>query len=91
MGGGYFFCAPGSGKRGQTPLQLDPFTVFILSVIASNMPRRPRINLPGVPQHVIQRGVDKQPVFFAMMIVASSLPGLASMQISDRFYCIVTA
>lgn len=27
------------------------------------MPRRPRINLPGVPQHVIQRGVDKQPVF----------------------------
>jgi len=28
------------------------------------MPRRPRIHLPGVPQHVIQRGVDRQPVFF---------------------------
>lgn len=29
------------------------------------MPRRPRYDLPGVPQHVIQRGVDRQPVFFA--------------------------
>ena len=29
------------------------------------MPRRARIHLPGVPQHVIQRGVDRQPVFFS--------------------------
>lgn len=29
------------------------------------MPRRPRIHLPGIPQHVIQRGVDRQPVFFS--------------------------
>lgn len=29
------------------------------------MPRRPRFDLPGVPQHVIQRGVDRQPVFFS--------------------------
>src|SRR3990167_1355401 len=28
------------------------------------MPRRPRFDLPGVPQHVIQRGVDRQPAFF---------------------------
>lgn len=28
------------------------------------MPRRLRYDLPGVPQHVIQRGVDRQPVFF---------------------------
>lgn len=28
------------------------------------MPRRPRLNLPETPQHVIQRGVDRQPVFF---------------------------
>ena len=28
------------------------------------MPRRPRYDLPGVPLHVIQRGVDRQPVFF---------------------------
>ena len=30
-----------------------------------SMPRRPRIHLPDVPQHVIQRGVDHQPVFFS--------------------------
>ena len=29
------------------------------------MPRRPRYDLPGIPQHVIQRGVDRQPVFFS--------------------------
>lgn len=29
------------------------------------MPRRPRIDLPGNPQHIIQRGVDRQQVFFA--------------------------
>lgn len=29
------------------------------------MPRRPRLHLPGVPQHVIQRGVDRLPVFFS--------------------------
>ena len=29
------------------------------------MPRRLRIDLPGNPQHIIQRGVDRQPVFFS--------------------------
>lgn len=29
------------------------------------MPRQPRYNLPDVPQHVIQRGNNRQPVFFA--------------------------
>ena len=29
------------------------------------MPLRSRLHLPGVPQHVIQRGVDRQPVFFS--------------------------
>jgi len=28
------------------------------------MPRQPRYFLPGIPQHVIQRGVDRQPTFF---------------------------
>lgn len=28
------------------------------------MPRQPRYVLPGVPQHVIQRGNNRQPVFF---------------------------
>ncbi len=29
------------------------------------MPRRPRFDLPGNPQHIIQRGVDRQPVVFS--------------------------
>ena len=29
------------------------------------MPRQPRYFLPDIPQHVIQRGVDKQAIFFA--------------------------
>ena len=29
------------------------------------MPRRPRLDLPGVSQHLIQRGNDRQPCFFA--------------------------
>jgi putative transposase len=28
------------------------------------MPRRPRIDVPGLPQHVVQRGIDRQPCFF---------------------------
>lgn len=28
------------------------------------MPRRPRLDLAGVPQHIIQRGNDRQPCFF---------------------------
>jgi putative transposase len=30
------------------------------------MPRRPRIHLDGVPQHIVQRGHNRQPCFFAM-------------------------
>jgi putative transposase len=29
------------------------------------MARRPRIDLPGIPQHIVQRGNDRQPCFFA--------------------------
>jgi putative transposase len=28
------------------------------------LPRKPRFNLPGVPQHVIQRGNNREPCFF---------------------------
>ncbi|EIL89461.1 transposase [Rhodanobacter fulvus Jip2] len=28
------------------------------------MPRQPRLDLAGVPQHVVQRGNDRQPCFF---------------------------
>ncbi|MCW7754463.1 hypothetical protein OOT00_10745 [Desulfobotulus sp. H1] len=29
------------------------------------MPRRPRIHISGVPLHLIQRGVARNPVFFS--------------------------
>ncbi|MBT8126958.1 MAG: transposase, partial [Gammaproteobacteria bacterium] len=29
------------------------------------MPLKPRFNLPGIPQHVIQRGNNRAPCFFA--------------------------
>ncbi len=29
------------------------------------MPRKPRFNLIGVPQHVIQRGNNREPCFFS--------------------------
>jgi len=29
------------------------------------MPRRPRIKLAGVPQHIVQRGINREPCFFA--------------------------
>ena len=29
------------------------------------MPRKTRLDVPGVPLHVIQRGNDRQPFFFA--------------------------
>ena len=28
------------------------------------MPRKPRFNLPGIPQHVVQRGNNREPCFF---------------------------
>ena len=28
------------------------------------MPRPLRIDIPGIPQHVVQRGNDRQPCFF---------------------------
>ena len=29
----------------------------------TRMPRPPRLDLPGIPQHVVQRGVDRRPCF----------------------------
>src|SRR5210317_2260739 len=30
----------------------------------SGMPRRPRFNLPGIPQHIVQHGNNRAPCFF---------------------------
>lgn len=29
------------------------------------MARKPRFNLPGVPQHIVQRGNNREPCFYA--------------------------
>lgn len=29
------------------------------------MPRRPRIKLAGIPQHIVQRGINQEACFFA--------------------------
>lgn len=29
------------------------------------MPRRPRIKLAGIPQHIVQRGINREACFFA--------------------------
>lgn len=29
------------------------------------MPRRPRVDVPNISQHIVQRGNDRQPCFFA--------------------------
>ena len=29
------------------------------------MPRRPRIKLAGIPQHIVQRDINREPCFFA--------------------------
>ena len=40
------------------------------------MPRQPRYNLPGTPQHVIQRGNNRQATFFAEQDYARYLEDL---------------
>ncbi len=32
------------------------------------MPRQPRLELPGVPMHVVQRGVNRCAIFLTMRI-----------------------
>lgn len=58
------------------------------------MPRRLRIDLPGVPQHVIQRGVDRQPVFFSDDDCRFYLDWLATYSqrrgVSLHAYCLMT-
>lgn len=39
--------------------------VRVLMVDSRTVPRVPRIEVPGLPQHLVQRGNDRQPCFFA--------------------------
>ena len=49
-------------NRGQTTFFLS---FALASAIFNRMPRRPRIIVPGVPLHIIQRGNNRQACFFA--------------------------
>ncbi len=53
------------------------------------MPRAPRFNLPDIPQHVIQRGNNRQATFFAIDDYRCYLDCLKSA--ADKFRCEVHA
>ncbi len=53
------------------------------------MARKPRFTLPGVPQHIIQRGNDRKPCFFAEGDYRRYLDYLA--EAAERFACQVHA
>ena len=53
------------------------------------MARKPRFNMPGVPQHVIQRGNNREPCFFAIQDYRYYLDALQSASV--RFDCAIHA
>jgi putative transposase len=53
------------------------------------MPRKPRFQLAGMPQHVIQRGNNRQPCFFAPKDYRLYLDWLG--QACNKFGCVVHA
>ena len=53
------------------------------------MPRKPRFFLPGVPAHVVQRGNNRQPIFFADEDYRAYLGWLA--EAAGRYGCAVHA
>ena len=53
------------------------------------MPRKPRFNLIGIPQHVIQRGNNREPCFYAEQDFRHYLDDLLS--VSDKYDCRIHA
>ncbi len=53
------------------------------------MPRKPRFFLPGVPAQVVQRGNNRQPIFFADADYQAYLGWLA--EAAGRYGCAVHA
>lgn len=53
------------------------------------MPRRPRLDLPGIPQHIVQRGNDRQPCFFQEVDYVRYLQELRELAL--RQHCTVHA
>ena len=53
------------------------------------MPRKPRFNLVGIPQHVIQRGNNREPCFYAEQDFRRYLDDL--LDVSDKYNCRIHA
>jgi putative transposase len=53
------------------------------------VPRQPRYFIPEIPQHVIQRGVDRQPVFFRPEDYTLYLQRLG--QAAEKYGCLIHA
>ena len=53
------------------------------------MPRKPRFTLPGIPQHVIQRGNNREPCFLAETDYRRYLDDLKTS--ADKFLCRIHA
>jgi putative transposase len=53
------------------------------------MPRPPRLDLPGIPQHIVQRGVDRRLCFVLDIHYQEYLRHLA--ELAERFECEVHA
>lgn len=53
------------------------------------MPRRPRIKLAGMPQHIVQRGINREPCFFAEEDYHSYLQWLE--KAAADWHCVVHA
>ncbi len=53
------------------------------------MPRKPRFTLPGVPQHIIQRGNNREPCFFAEQDYIRYKQDLKTA--CDKFHCHIHA
>ena len=53
------------------------------------MPRKPRFNLIGIPQHVIQRGNSREPCFFTEEDYRRYLDDLS--ETAEKFNCRIHA
>ena len=53
------------------------------------MPRKPRFNLPGIPQHVIQRGNNREPCFLSEQDYTRYLEDLG--QVAHKHQCHIHA
>jgi len=53
------------------------------------MPRKPRFTLPGIPQHVIQRGNNREPCFLSEIDYRRYLDDLQ--RSAEKYHCQIHA